>query len=142
MARQLLMDVHVVFNGEIVSLNGAGGEVTMIPFAGTVEGPLFRGVVEPCGVDTQRVDAAGVRHLSARYMLTGADAEGNPARIFVENNGWYTGGELAWPFHTVPAFVTDSPRLAEQLNRPGIVGEGSQEADGLHIRFYAPGGED
>ena len=80
MARQLLMDVHVVFNGEIVSLNGAGGEVTMIPFAGTVEGPLFRGAVEPCGVDTQRVDAAGVRHLSARYMLTGADAEGNPVK--------------------------------------------------------------
>ena len=46
MARQLLMDVRVAFNGEIVSLNGAGGEVTMIPFAGTVEGPLFRGAVE------------------------------------------------------------------------------------------------
>ena len=142
MERQLLLDIHIVFNGETVSVKGAGGEVTMIPFAGAAEGPVFRGVVEPCGVDTQRLDESGARHVSARYMLTGTDAEGNPARVFVENEGVYPGGELPWPFPTRPAFITDSPALDRALNGQLVVGEGSWQADGLHICFYALGAAD
>ena len=36
-----------------VTLTGELGTVRMIPFKGTVTGPIFQGIVEPCGVDTQ-----------------------------------------------------------------------------------------
>ena len=106
------------------------------PFAGSAEGEIFRGIVEPCGVDTQVVNAAGVRHMSARYMLTGVDAGGDPCHIFVENNGWFDGGDVPMPFRTVPTFYSDSPRLASYLQCHRFVGEGAQLPDGLHIRFY------
>lgn len=59
----------------------------MIPFGGAVRGEIFQGIVEPCGVDTQVLNQAGVRHMSARYMLTGQDSQGQEAHIYVENNG-------------------------------------------------------
>lgn len=130
-----LLDVKVDFNGAPAHLKGAHGEVLMIPFRGTVTGEIFQGIVEPCGVDTQVVNAAGVRHMSARYMLTGTDSAGNPARIYVENNGWFTNGENPSPFTTVPTFFTDSPFLAPLLRGP-FIGKGVSAPDGLHIRFY------
>ena len=44
------------------------GTVRMIPFSGKAFGPLFQGIVEPCGVDTQITNQNDVRHMSARYM--------------------------------------------------------------------------
>ena len=82
------------------------------------------------------VNAAHVRHMSARYMLTGTDEEGCPCHIYVENNGWFDDLHKSMPFHTVPTFYTDSPRLAAYLHRNQFVGEGVDEADGLHIYFY------
>ena len=93
-------------------------------------------------MDTQRVNAAGVRHMSARYMLTGTDADGNACHIYVENDGWFDDSNVPMPFRTVPAFFTDSPRLAPRLHRNRFVGEGREEADGLHIRFFEVGNED
>ena len=61
-----------------VELEGEIGKVRMIPFSGTVSGPLFQGIIEPSGVDTQVTNAADVRHMSARYMLTGKDHTGSP----------------------------------------------------------------
>ena len=57
------------------------------------------------GVDTQTIENGGIT-LSARYMMEGKDAEGNPCRIFVENQG---NGESG--FH--PMIVTDSALLRE-----------------------------
>lgn len=131
-----VLDVRVEFNGDAVQMKGENGEVLMIPFKGSVEGEIFQGVVEPCGVDTQVVNAAGVRHMSARYMLTGTDADGVPCHIYVENNGWFDGEVLTMPFRTVPTFHTDSARLAPYLHRNQFVGEGVEMADGLHIRYY------
>ena len=131
-----VLDVRIEFNGDAVQMKGENGEVLMIPFKGSAEGEIFRGIVEPCGVDTQVVNAAGVRHMSARYMLTGVDADGVPCHIYVENNGWFDGEVLAMPFRTVPTFRTDSPRLAPYLHRSQFVGEGIELPDGLHIRFY------
>ena len=105
--------------------------------AGTVSGPVFEGRVEPCGVDTQVLNAAGVRHMSARYMLTGrakAPYEERDCHIYVENNGWFA-GDAQMPFRTVPRFLTDHPGLAALLHG-AFVGIGSGEPDGLHIRFY------
>ena len=97
---------------------------------------LFQGVIEPCGVDTQVTDAAGVRHMSARYMLTGTDYTGQSCRIYVENDGWFTNGERPKPWHSVPRFRTDSAALAPILHRGCFIGEGLRQEDGLHIRFY------
>lgn len=83
-----------------------------------------------------------MRHMSARYMLTGRDADGNDCHIYVENNGWFDDLHKSMPFRTVPTFYTDSPRLAGYLHRNQFIGEGVDEADGLHIYFYEiPGKE-
>ena len=82
------------------------------------------------------VNVAHVRHMSARYMLTGKDADGRDCHIYVENNGWFDDLTKSMPFHTVPTFHTDSPRLAPYLHHNPFVGEGVDEADGLHIYFY------
>ena len=89
-----------------VELDSEIGHVKMIPFKGTVNSGLFTGVVEPCGVDTQVTNQNEVRHMSARYMLTGKDADGANCRIYVENNAWFTGGARPRPFYTVPTFIT------------------------------------
>ena len=134
--RKPVLDVHVLTREAVELDGGAAGSVVMIPFGGTVTGTLFEGIVEPCGVDTQVVNPAGVRHMSARYMLTGralAPYEGE-CRIYIENNGWFQGNP-ALPFTTVPTFITNHPGLRQVLSRP-FIGEGSVEEDGLHIRFY------
>ena len=136
--RRLLLDVLVQMDGPSLHLKGKTARVDMIPFTGIVRGEIFEGIVERGGMDTQILDAGGVRHLSARYMMTGRDAEGREARIFVENAADFADGEVPMPFTTRPVFHTDSPCLSaileDDIDR--IYGEGSSEADGLHIRFY------
>lgn len=142
MGRKPVMDIKIEANGPAVHMVGKNAEVLMIPFRGSVKSDIFNGVVEPCGVDTQVVNAAHVRHMSARYMLTGRDADGNDCHIYVENNGWFDDLHKSMPFRTVPTFYTDSPRLAGYLHRNQCIGEGVDEADGLHIYFYEiPGKE-
>ncbi len=119
-----------------VELESGIGHVKMIPFTGTVDCPEFHGVLAPCGVDTQVTNQNDVRHMSARYMLLGKDADGQDCRIYVENNAWFTGGERPRPFRTVPTFITDSKRLAPILHRNAFVGEGMRDEKGLWIRFY------
>ncbi len=132
-----ILEVHVETDpAGAVALTGEVGSVRMIPFQGTVTGPLFSGVVEPCGVDTQITNQNEVRHMSARYMLTGKDKEGRDCHIYIENNGWFTDGARPSPFRTVPTFITDSPTLAPILHRNQFVGEGLRGENGLSIRFY------
>ena len=120
----------------IVNLDSEIGHVKMIPFKGSVKGDIFNGIVEPCGVDTQITNQAGVRHMSARYMLTGTDADGSDCHIYVDNNAWFTNGEEPKPFITVPAFMTDSRKLAPYLHRNQFIGEGLIDDSGLWIRYY------
>jgi hypothetical protein len=136
MNQKPILDIRIEANGPAVHMQGENAEVLMVPFKGRVHSEIFNGIVEPCGVDTQIVNAAYVRHMSARYMLTGRDSAGQDAHIYVENNGWFDDLTHAMPFHTVPTFYTDSPRLAAYLHRNQFVGEGVEAADGLHIRFY------
>ena len=117
-------------------LAGEIGTVRMIPFKGTVRGSIFNGIVEPCGVDTQITNQNEVRHMSARYMLTGRDNVGQECHIYVENNGWFTDGARPVPFRTVPTFITDSEALTPYLHRNRFVGEGMRDESGLWIRFY------
>ena len=124
-----------------VMLTGEIGTVKMIPFTGTVQGPVFTGIVEPCGVDTQITNQNEVRHMSARYMLTGTDHTGAFCHIYIENNGWFTDGARPVPFRTVPTFITDSKALAPYLHRNQFVGEGMRDETGLCIRFYELAGK-
>jgi hypothetical protein len=101
-----------------------------------VSGELFNGIVEPWGVDTQILNRAGVRHMSARYLLTGTDKDGQESHIYVENNAWFNDDKPSRTFKSVPTFYTDSKLLAPYLHRNQFVGEGSMETDGLWIRFY------
>lgn len=125
-----------------VILTSEIGSVKMIPFKGTVRGPIFSGIVEPCGVDTQITNQNEVRHMSARYMLTGTDKDGRDCHIYIENNGWFTDGARPRPFRTVPTFITDSPVLAPLLHRNQFVGEGLRDENGLYIRFYELGDDE
>ena len=142
MARKPILDLHIEANGPAVHMQGENAEVLMVPFKGSAQSEFFNGIVEPCGVDTQIVNAAYVRHMSARYMLTGRDSAGQEAHIYVENNGWFDDRTKTMPFHTVPTFYTDSAALAPYLHCNQFVGEGVDEADGLHIYFYEIGGSD
>ena len=76
----------------------------MILFGGACEGDFFQGVIEAGGVDTQIDSRDGTGTLSARYMLHGTDRDGNPARVFIENNALF--GQV-----TRPRVLTDSPAL-------------------------------
>ena len=136
MDKHPVLNIKIEANGPAVHMAGENGEVLMIPFKGSVDSEIFKGIVEPCGVDTQVVNAAHVRHMSARYMLTGTDADGNACHIYVENNAWFTDGAQPKPFRTVPTFITDSKRLAPYLHRNQFIGEGLRDERGLWIRFY------
>ena len=130
---EILVDVD---RQGIVEFESEIGHVKMIPFKGTVNCQLFHGIIEPCGVDTQVTNQNEVRHMSARYMLSGKDEDGRDCHIYVENNAWFTEGAQPKPFRTVPTFITDSPKLAAVLHRNQFVGEGLRDERGLWIRFY------
>lgn len=127
------MSIKIEMNGPSVHLKGENAEVLMIPFKGSVKSDIFTGVVEPCGVDTQIVNAAGVRHMSARYMLTGKDAQGKEAHIYIDNNGWFSEAAGPVPFRTV------SSLLAHCLYRNQFVTEGVDREDGFYIEIYEIG---
>jgi len=146
MREKEFMRISIEANGPALHMKGENAEIDMIPFKGKAEipdpdggSPLFTGIVEPCGVDTQIVNAAGVRHMSARYMLTGTDRAGREVHIYIENNGWFDDATKTMPFHTVPTIYTDSDELAAILHRNQFTGEGAVEEDGLWIRFYRIG---
>lgn len=79
--------------------------VVMIPFSASAEGGLFTGITTGNGCDTQYVFPDGKMRLSARYMLSGKDRDGNDCRVFIENNGSSLDD-------CTPVIFTDSPALA------------------------------
>jgi hypothetical protein len=133
---KLIFEVTVDIDPALISqLKGQAGEVIMIPFSGTVRGDIFNGRVLPGGVDTQTVDQNGVRHMSARYMLEGTDKNGEPCRIYIDNNGWFS-GEMAMPFKTIPTLYTDSKTLAPYLHSNKFRTEGHPRQGGVTIKVF------
>ncbi len=131
-----ILEIKIEMIGSGFRMKTESGEVSMIPFEGKVESEMFTGIVEPWGVDTQIVNQINIRHLSARYVLTGKDQSGTECHIYVENNAWQKADEFTPQFRTVPTFYTDSELLAPYLHRNQFFGIGTVQEDGLWIRFY------
>ena len=107
---ELLMEIKIRITGSQY-VGGHTKNINMIEFGGTTEGPHFNGEVIGTGVDTQKIEKAGGAFLSARYMLEGTDADNNPCRIFIENNG--TDFD-----NCTPTIYTNSPLLADWETSP------------------------
>ena len=99
-----VMEINVT-TYEAQSVVSAGRTVVMIPFSASAQGELFTGSTAENGCDTQNIFPDGRMSLSARYMLSGKDRDGNDCRVFIENNG----DSLD---NCTPVIFTDSPVLA------------------------------
>ncbi|MBD5081422.1 MAG: hypothetical protein HDT44_06620 [Ruminococcaceae bacterium] len=100
-----LFDVYVEII-DSVFVKGKLNDVNMISFTGKVKGKYFNGEVMGSGVDTQFIPKNAPALLSARYMLTGTDIDGNECRCFIENNGSFEKGFF-------PKIITDNPVLSD-----------------------------
>lgn len=93
--------------GASVSVNGDTGKASMIHFGGSSDCANFKGTIVSDCVDTRLKYNGQIETLSARYILSGTDADGNPCHIYVENNGIDDNGMV-----TTPIVITDNPDLA------------------------------
>ena len=114
----------------------SNGMVKIIPFEGTVESELFTGKVMPGAADIQITNAAGVRHMCARYMFEGHDYTGEPCHLFVDNNGYFERDHRPKPFEAQPTFMTDSKALEEYLHGAHFRAEGHSNDQGVDIRIF------
>jgi len=126
-----------IHNGRISNMEATNGRVCMIPFGGRVESDLFKGEILPGAVDVQVENAAGIRHMCARYMFEGEDYTGTKCRLFVDNNGYFEPeSKNKGPFKTCPTFMTDSKALSVYLEGAHFRAEGHMKEDGLHILVF------
>lgn len=134
----MIMEFVVRLDRENISrVETPGEKVAMFPFTGYVESDLFTGRILPGAVDVQITNAAGIRHMCARYMFEGRDAQGTPCRLFVDNNGYFEPGREPAPvFHTCPVFYTDSPSLGPYLHQRRFRAEGRGTPEGVNIRIF------
>ncbi len=103
-----VLRIKVYLTGS-TTVEGHADKAVMLPFTGECDCPLFTGTILPGGVDTQRIDRDGKCRLSARYALEGTDADGQPCKLFIQNEGVaLPGGEMG----THPVIRTDSKALA------------------------------
>lgn len=107
------------------ALDASPRAVRMLPFSGSCEGPLFRGVILPGGVDTQIDMAPGQGTLSARYMLEGTDAAGAACKLYIDNGAVVREGAETV---THPRIMTDSAAL-KWLETAALTGR-IEEKDG------------
>lgn len=137
MKETCIMEFRIQIQPDKIShMETATGKVTMIPFTGSVNSSLFQGEILPGAVDVQITNTAGVRHMCARYMFQGTDSQGNPCRLFVDNNGYFENGHDPIPFETCPTFLTDSEILAPYLHQPRFAAKGFPTEQGVKICIY------
>ena len=100
-----IMTVHVNCFGS-QSVDTGNCIKVQVLFDGTADGEYFDGTIMPGGVDTQTVYPDGSGNLSARYMLEGTDCEGQPCKMYINNDAELGSSE------THPTIYTDSKALA------------------------------
>lgn len=128
---ELLFTIEVDLH-DCHTLKSAKGQINMVLFGGRCDCDFFHGEILSGGVDTQTYLTGKPGRLSARYMLSGVDGGGAPARLFIENNGEYdTDGVCI----TKPCIFTDNPRLAWLEDVP-LTGRVQGREGGVTILFY------
>lgn len=93
--------------GASEEVHGNTANTSMIHFGGRGKCDNFTGEVVADSVDTRIQFNGQVQTLSARYILNGTDAKGNPCNVYVENNGIDDNGMV-----TEPIIITDCPDYA------------------------------
>lgn len=132
-----IMEFIITINPKDIStMESSNGKVTMIPFDGHVQSELFTGTILPGGVDVQITNAAGIRHMCARYMFEGTDQNGKKCHLFVDNNGYFEPNRDPSPFQTYPVFMTDSEALAKYLHQSRFRAEGHGSENGVIIKIF------
>ncbi|MCF0112269.1 MAG: DUF3237 family protein [Erysipelotrichaceae bacterium] len=121
---------------ETTKVVSGNASVNFIPFTGGVTSRLFTGTIRPGAADVQITNAAGIRHMCARYVFEGTDYTGKPCHIFVDNNGYFTENPIPKPFRTCPVFITDSEALQDYLHRPHFRAEGHPYEGGVIIKVF------
>ena len=127
---QELLTIHITVEG-CDTLKSPQGQINMIRFGGWCDCDCFKGEVLPGGVDTQLYLTGKPGRLSARYMLKGTDANGEPAMLFIENNGVFDADGVCT---TRPIIHTDSENL-RWLSETPLVGSISGWEKGVIIHF-------
>lgn len=95
---------------DISGFDSPDGAVTVIPFGGRTDSPLFSGEIRPGAADVQIQHPGEARILCARYLFTGRDGAGNACSLYVENIGRADGSP--GPIRAKPTFITDSAPLS------------------------------
>lgn len=132
-----IMEFNILVDRASISqMEASVGKVTIIPFSGDVQSELFSGKVLPGAADIQVTNAAGIRHMCARYMFEGTDYTGAPCHLFVENNGYFERDHQPRPFEAMPTFMTDSPSLANYLHSNHFRTEGHPSEAGVTIKVF------
>lgn len=134
---KLIMEFDIVIDrSAITTLESDTNIVKIIPFTGSVDSDLFKGTVVPGAADVQVTNSAGIRHMCAKYMFVGYDANHNPCKLFVENNGYFEPGSSPKPFVAYPTFITDSPLLQPYLSKQIFKSEGHSHDQGVTIKIF------
>lgn len=131
-----IMVFQITINKEdITKMTTAYGEVSFIPFGGSVTSQLFTGTIRPGASDVQKVDASGTRHMCAKYIFEGVDQNNQPCHLFVENLAHFEPHHSPSPFHACPTFMSDSPLLNDYLAKPHFRAEGHPSIQGVDIHI-------
>lgn len=134
---KMIMEFKITIDrSQISTMETDSGMVKIIPFGGTVESDLFCGKILPGAADIQVTNAAGIRHMCARYMFEGKDSNGEHCHLFVDNNGYFERGHQPRPFEACPTFMTDSKVLASYLQAAHFRAEGWGNENGVDIRIF------
>lgn len=130
------MVIHVSTE-EAIHLNQESGDsIVMIPFSGHATGPWFEGQIEKGGTDTQIISADRTKHsLSARYIISGNDYQGQPCKLYIENNGNIHEPNAQYLFRTYPRIITSSTAL-KFLEQAILIAEGAFTEEELQIKIY------
>ncbi|MCJ7834379.1 DUF3237 family protein [Cuneatibacter sp. NSJ-177] len=133
----MIMEFKITIDrNQISTMVCENGKVTIIPFGGTVDSDLFSGRILPGAADIQVTNAAGIRHMCARYLFEGTDYTGKACHLFVDNNGYFERNHTPRPFEALPTFMTDSEVLKDYLHGAHFRAEGYGNERGVDIRIY------
>jgi len=122
---ELILEIDVIIKEE-TAVAYQDKKVNMVTFVGQAKSHYFHGEIEVIGTDTQFIHDKKLI-LSARYMLSGYDLEGQACKIFIQNEGR--------PENLIPMVVTDSKAL-KFLNDAKLTSSVSATDKGVLVKVF------